>query len=217
MKKMTAFLQGIILSSVVNAHAVDAVIIPRPVSIEEGDGVVELDRQTGLVADQGNDSAVRAAIYFAQYMEEHTGITFDKGLNPPEMGILFTAQGAPADLPPEGYLLNVATNGITVRARDYGGFFYGIQTMLQLMPAEVFGSPVEPLGKVQVSCAQISDWPRFTWRGMLLDCSRQFFTVEEVKRYIDHLAIHKINVFHFKPCFFQGLFDNRCSMFPVVV
>ena len=196
MKKYTPLLFGVIFATVAFAQETDLGIIPRPVQISVLEGTFALDGGARLLVESDNVEAARAAGYFTGLLKERTGIALNKSPAADGGKILFTSQRLPADLPAEGYLLEVAPDGITVRAGDYGGFFYGIQTMMQLMPVEVFGSSSYPETKIPVACAEIQDWPRFSWRAMLLDCSRPFFTVEEVKRYIDYLAIHKINVFH---------------------
>jgi hexosaminidase len=196
MKAIIPLLCGILLGTVLHGRAAEVSIVPQPVSVTAGEGFFGLDGRTGLAMEPGNPHAVRAAAYFKRYMQEHTGISLETNPQIEGAGILFTAQGAPSDLPAEGYLLEVVPEGITVRAGDYGGFFYGIQTLLQLMPPGVYGSSDRTMERIPVRCAGITDWPRFAWRGMLLDCSRQFFPVEEVKRYIDGLAVHKINIFH---------------------
>ena len=111
--------------------------------------------------------------------------------------ILLTTEGAEASLGKEGYRLEVTPHGVVIRAPQPAGLFYGVQTLRQLLPAETFGSTKvftdEPFA---IPCVQVEDYPRFGWRGMHLDVSRHFFDVQFVKRYLDNLALHKINVFH---------------------
>ena len=171
-------------------------VIPQPVKIKAKEGTFAIGNQIGITAESGNADATRAVAYFTKLMKVRAGIDLDQGPESSGGKILFTSQKIPSGLPVDGYLLDITPEYIMVRANDYGGFFYGIQTMMQLMPPEVFGSPSKPLRKIPVTCVEVQDWPRFAWRGMMLDCSRQFFTIDEVKRYIDSLAIHKINIFH---------------------
>jgi len=97
---------------------------------------------------------------------------------------------------PEEYHLTVAKKRITLAAGTAEGLFRGIQTLRQLFPPQIFGTkPVEGV-KWLVPCVTVSDYPRFEWRGMHLDVSRHFFDKEFIKRYIDILAMHKMNVFH---------------------
>ncbi|OFY83948.1 MAG: hypothetical protein A3F72_06170 [Bacteroidetes bacterium RIFCSPLOWO2_12_FULL_35_15] len=89
----------------------------------------------------------------------------------------------------ENYDLSINQNQIVFIAEGNAGLFYGIETLIQLMS-------LEKTQEVKIACVQINDAPRYQWRGMHLDCSRHFFTKEEVKTYIDYLAMYKFNVFH---------------------
>jgi len=102
---------------------------------------------------------------------------------------------ADANLPPEGYLFQVTKHKINLSAADGPGIFYGIQTLRQLLPPSI-ESGVNSLAGHKIQAVEIKDFPRFGWRGMHLDVSRHFFPVEFVKQYIDMIALHKMNVFH---------------------
>jgi hexosaminidase len=90
---------------------------------------------------------------------------------------------------PEDYDLNVNQNQVLLNAEGNAGLFYALQSLFQLLP-------FEKSAEVKIPCVSIHDSPRYQWRGMHLDCSRHFFTKEEVKKYIDYLAMYKFNVFH---------------------
>ncbi|NGM63642.1 family 20 glycosylhydrolase, partial [Sphingobacterium sp. SGG-5] len=90
----------------------------------------------------------------------------------------------------EGYRLSVTDKDITVRASESNGLFYGIQTVYQLIPTGVSGS------RVSLPAVRIVDRPRFGWRGLMLDVGRYFYSVDYIKKYIDYLSMHKLNVFH---------------------
>ncbi len=101
-----------------------------------------------------------------------------------------------AQLGKEGYQLLVAPKKITVNANTPAGIFYGVQTLVQLFPPAI-----ESTGKVtgvafKAPCVQITDYPRFEWRGLMFDVSRHFFTKQEVKRYIDDMVRYKLNLLH---------------------
>ncbi|NQV42244.1 MAG: family 20 glycosylhydrolase [Candidatus Marinimicrobia bacterium] len=98
-------------------------------------------------------------------------------------------------LPEEGYQLHVNNQGIRIVAQDDPGLFYGIQTLRQLLPPEVEQGMNALIGH-KIQAVAIVDYPRFGWRGMHLDVSRHFFPLDFVKRYIDMIALHKMNVFH---------------------
>ncbi len=95
----------------------------------------------------------------------------------------------------EGYRLDVATGAVLIRAKTAAGLFYGVQTLRQLFPSKVESDSEQP-GPWTVGGVHVTDTPRFAWRGAMLDVSRHFFSVDEVKRYIDLLAAYKVNVLH---------------------
>ena len=103
---------------------------------------------------------------------------------------------ADPNLGPEGYELTVATNGVEIRAPTEAGLFYGVQTLLQLLPPKIFSTNLVTNANWQVPCVQIGDWPRFHWRGLMLDVSRHFYTPPEVEKILDLMALHKLNTFH---------------------
>ena len=99
-------------------------------------------------------------------------------------------------LAPEQYTLKIVPRKIIVKASALNGFVYAVQTLKQMMPVEIYGFVPAPDADWNLPCCTISDSPRFGYRGMLLDVSRYFFTVDEVKKFIDMMEIHKMNVFH---------------------
>ncbi len=97
----------------------------------------------------------------------------------------------------EGYRLTCGAGGVTIRGATAAGVFYGVQSMRQLLPTDVEQSGLRTNnGRLEAPAAEILDKPRFGWRGALLDVSRHFASVAEVKRFIELLALHKLNVFH---------------------
>ena len=97
----------------------------------------------------------------------------------------------------EGYSLDIDPSKIIIKASSAAGFYYAVQSLKQLLPIAVYGDKKsDSVEEWEVPCAHIDDAPRFSYRGMHLDVARHFFSVDEVKRYIDLLAMHKLNVFH---------------------
>ncbi|MFC1734400.1 beta-N-acetylhexosaminidase, partial [candidate division KSB1 bacterium] len=96
----------------------------------------------------------------------------------------------------EGYYLTVESNRIVVRANEPKGLFYGLQTIIQLLPIDADNSEDDKAVEINIPCVNIFDKPRFSYRGMHLDVCRHFFPVSFIKKYIDLLAMHKMNVFH---------------------
>ena len=142
--------------------------------------------------------------YLATTLFKSTSYRFpvgtNSGLAPVPQAILLTTNAALASLGPEGYELLVATNSVVIRAPTTAGLFYGAQTLLQLLPPDIY-SP-RPVNGVTwaAPCIYIQDWPRFSWRGFMLDPVRHFFNKDEVKQVLDTLALHKLNMFHMHLC-----------------
>jgi len=96
----------------------------------------------------------------------------------------------------EAYQLSISAKTIRIEAGAANGFFYGLQTLYQLLPAEVYGKKLSAVKKWSAPAVEISDAPRFAYRGLHLDVCRHFYPVEFIKKYIDAMAIHKLNTFH---------------------
>jgi hexosaminidase len=96
----------------------------------------------------------------------------------------------------EGYKLSVKAKKVVIRANEAAGLFYGVQTLMQLLPTEI--ESIEPVKNVKwaVPCVEITDYPRFAWRGLMFDVARHFFTKAEVKQYIDAMVKYKLNLLH---------------------
>ncbi len=173
-------------------------IIPLPQKMELRDGTFQLTAATRVFAD----SASRAtAKFLTAGLRPSTGYPlkvstkhFDSAAIPG--GILLTTKNANTNLGPEGYELIVATNSVVIRAPTQAGLFYGVQTLFQLLPPQIYSSNLVQDVTWQIPCVQIEDWPRFKWRGFMLDVSRHFFNKAEVETFLDAMAMHKMNVFH---------------------
>lgn len=96
----------------------------------------------------------------------------------------------------EGYQLNVSPTLISISANTPAGIFYGVQSLLQLMPKEIESSKLVKSVQWQIPCVSITDYPRLGWRGLMFDVSRHFFTKQEVKDFIDNMARYKFNLLH---------------------
>jgi hexosaminidase len=165
-------------------------IIPVPVECHAREGApFVLTPKTRLESDAASAGAGR---WFAQWL----GLDESQAAAGP--GIVLRVEPALVDrVGREGYLLGVSAAGVVIRGAEAAGVFYGLQTLRQLMPPDVEQSKLRTQGgRIPVPAVEIMDRPRFGWRGALLDVSRHFASVAEVKRFIDLLALHKLNVFH---------------------
>ena len=171
-------------------------IIPLPQSIESREGSFKLGPGTRIAADA---ASTQTAQYLAQRLRNSTGFKLKLGKSTEAAAkgqILLTTRDAKPTLGPEGYQLTVGTDSVVLRALTQAGLFYGVQSLLELMPPEVFAAKAVPGVDWKIPCAQIEDQPRFKWRGFMLDVARHFFTKDEVKEMLDVLALQKLNTFH---------------------
>lgn len=192
------FLAAAIMPTAFAEGAGDLAIIPQPQQIKRLEGNFALTPQTQICADA---SGRQTAEFLAQRLRASTGYPLavkakghgDKA-GPDE--ILLTSKGAGSKLGAEGYELVIHTNTVTIRAPAEAGLFYGAQTLLQLLPPDVFGTNASTNADWRMPCVQITDWPRFPWRGLMLDVSRHFFTKPEIESLLGAMALHKMNRFH---------------------
>ncbi len=96
----------------------------------------------------------------------------------------------------EGYSLVVSPNSVLIKANQPAGLFYGAQTLMQLLPPQIESKTLVKNQSWKAPCVDIMDYPRFAWRGLMLDVSRHFFTVDQVKEFIDQMVLYKYNLFH---------------------
>lgn len=195
MKKLLfALLAGACLAGCSSRHQ-EIAIVPYPNDIRPANGTCAVVGQPVACDVRADAPTQRAVGEFAAQLAAISGgenpVTIVENL--PEKGIRFVVD---TTLPAEGYTLDVARKGIEVRAAGFSGFFYAIQSLKQLLPAAIYGRTPAPELEWEVPCVKIQDAPRFAYRGMHLDVSRHFFPVEEVKRYIDIMAVHKLNTLH---------------------
>jgi hexosaminidase len=167
--------------------------IPRPAYAEVREGQFTLTPDTVIVAHEG---AGAKAEQLASWLRPVTGFALPVVSSGDGPAITLQLDQSAQQLGDEGYMLSARPGGVTLTARTEAGLFYAAQTLRQLLPPAIF-SPT-PLADVawSVPAVDITDRPRFKWRGMHLDVARHFMPLEFVKKFIDLLALHKMNVFH---------------------
>lgn len=166
-------------------------VIPAPASVEPGGSPYRITEDTRIRVD-GPREARRVGEYLAGVLRPSTGYRLPV-TGPGPGGIRLRLAEGPFGA--EGYRLDSGRSGVTLTAAEPAGLFHGVQTLRQLLPAAVEEDSVQP-GPWLVAGGTVEDTPRYAWRGAMLDVSRHFFTVGEVKRYIDQLALYKINKLH---------------------
>ena len=172
-----------------------AAIVPRPVSMTPGTGVFTLTPRTVIWTDRASESLGRR---LAGWLEPATGIAIPVrvGRSTSAGRIVLTRDPTLARLGAEGYRAEVSASGVLVSAPDAAGLFYGLQTIRQLLPPQIFREAKVEGVAWTMPAVTIEDRPRFGWRGAHLDVGRHFMPKEFVKKYIDLLALHKLNTFH---------------------
>ena len=170
-------------------------VIPQPVSVTEGSG--EFTVTPGMKVYAAAE-AEKAAEFLIEDFRLAGGFTLKRAANAEEAAICFvlSEETLPAEKGKEAYTLDVSADSVRIAAGDAAGFFYGYQTLKQLLPVEIYGGTVQAGVSWTVPAVSIEDWPRFKWRGMMLDSVRHFMPLPAVKRYIDLMAIHKFNTLH---------------------
>jgi hexosaminidase len=189
-------LKSISLVLVLFTMSSTAQIIPTPVKAEYGKGIFLISNTSSIGVPSKQPAVAKTADYLATRLQTVRGFkpAVVESLQAPIQFIL----NAKADsrLGSEGYTLNVTPNNITVQANTPAGIFYGVQTILQLLPKEIEGKTAGRNVSWHLPVVTIVDYPRFAWRGIMLDVSRHFFPKEYVKNYIDQLARYKFNRLH---------------------
>jgi hexosaminidase len=192
MKKV--FILLLALSGTVFAQQPPGVsIIPQPVSLKTKTGTFTLSKKTVLsVADEQDR---KTAALFNEYLKQVYGFTLDIDRQEGKDFIRFTTRKFVKAPDNDGYILDVAPNGITIEGDTYAGTFYGMQTLIQLLPVQEKKTQVQN-PQFRIPMVTVQDQPRFKYRGLHLDVSRHFFPLSFVKKYIDYIALHKMNYFH---------------------
>jgi len=173
-------------------------VVPLPRKATRGPGEFVIAPSTRIVARGA--ASVAAAEMFAEYLAPATGWRLEVSRGRAVDGAVCIDAACVDEsvtrLGREGYALSVTPARVSVRASSEAGAFYGVQTIRQLLPVEVF-SPTKVEGvRWAVPAVTITDAPRFGWRGLMTDVSRHFLNVDTTKRYLDLMALHKLNVFH---------------------
>lgn len=171
-------------------------VIPAPASVRSAPSAFTLDDHTRIRVPGGSGEARRIAGYLAGLLRPATGYELPVTTKGGRDGIVFRLGGrGTGKLGAEGYRLTSGSRAITISAARPAGLFHGVQTLRQLLPAGVERQSTQP-GPWRIAGGTIADSPRYDYRGAMLDVSRHFFTVDQVKRYIDQLARYKINKLH---------------------
>jgi hexosaminidase len=173
-------------------------IIPQPISLKTKTGHFVLTRETRIIIPAENAEAKKLGELLAGMLEAPTGhkyvvSTVSRSANAIHLKLnkeTYPVIGA------EGYQLKVTAASVTISANNTKGLFYGIQTLMQLLPPDIEAKQKITGVTWSIPAVDITDYPRFGWRGLMLDVTRHFFPKQVVENYIDEMSKYKFNMFH---------------------
>lgn len=191
------FASLLILNSCKNEPPTDlakATLIPKPVSVVATGKSFALTAETIIFVEGENAELLNIANVLSAELGNACGFTnkVQSTTGTPANGNIYLVAGVnDSELGTEGYDLTITKESITIKANQAAGVFYGVQTLLQLLPAKVDAGQ-----NASFATGTIRDYPRYGWRGSMLDVARHFFSVEDVKHYIDQISAYKLNKLH---------------------
>jgi hexosaminidase len=189
MQRIFSLLTVLLFTLILSAQQVN--IIPIPANMKITKGSFTINASTVLVVWNGVDD--NTADFFNDYLKQYLGFKLKKVKKVAPNSIQITTLQTFVPGKEGAYTLTATPKGVNIQGQTASGTFYGMQTLIQLLPVEKSKS-AKPAYKI--AAVEITDEPRFAYRGMHLDVGRHFFPVSFVKKYIDYLALHKFNTFH---------------------
>ena len=188
----------IMVAFINNLNAGSINIVPVPMQVTEGKGVFTIQNGTHILVDETNGTLEIAGL-LAEKIRLSSGLllgtsTYNAAF-PKSNSIIFTTLGADPALGKEGYTIEITQTNVFVRSVSANGFFYGLQSLLQLLPPDI-EKRQSGLKSFSMPVVKIKDMPRFSYRGMHLDVGRYMYPVEFIKKYLDLMAMYKLNTFH---------------------
>lgn len=188
MKKIFSIVLLFMATLCANAQTADYNVVPMPQSVElTGKASFLLNKDVRIAYPEACEEMARNAQFLQEYVEKNTGIRLLLSTNLKTSAIKLVVDEKIAN--DEGYTISIDNKSVTVAGKTPAGVFYGIQTLRKSLPTTKADG-------VTLPAVKIADAPRFAYRGMMLDCGRHFFPVEFVKEYIDLIAMHNMNRFH---------------------
>ncbi|GAB2501452.1 beta-N-acetylhexosaminidase [Algoriphagus taiwanensis] len=165
-------------------------LIPIPQEIKDGKGVFELNSESGIHLIGSGEHLTWVGEYLADRLRPATGFDLPVSYDGGNIRLELAGDGNA-----EAYSISIDENQVSISSSGEAGLFYGIQSLLQLFPAEIAHQNVQNQSWV-IPAGAISDQPAFGYRGAMLDVARHFLSVEDVKHYIDQMAVYKLNYLH---------------------
>lgn len=174
-------------------ESIEFSILPKPVKIIKKSGEFILNDKTVVIALKEMEQIAK---YFLNIVKPSTGFNLKITSIQEPQNFIHLSIDSNLTLEQEGYSLIVDPKGVSIKGVDANGVFYGIQTLRQLLPPEIESKTLVKNLDWKIPCVEIIDYPRFHWRGYMLDVCRHFFDIEEIKKLIEAIALQKFNIFH---------------------
>ncbi len=174
-------------------------IVPQPVSMQMGKGDFILKPASVIELSATDADAKRVANFLSKKLSAATGYAVPvQSVSGPSnsSGNIRLSLFNDGALGSEGYKLNVSTSLVTITANKPAGLFYGMQTLLQLLPKEIESKTAVKNINWNIPAITVTDYPRFSWRGLMFDVARHFFTKKDIEQYIDQMVRYKFNLLH---------------------
>jgi len=191
------FFITIVSLSTLQVKAGDSIaIIPKPLAMRLHDGHFVLNNSTAVTTTSSDADVKESIQWFNDKIATSTGYHLSTKRSSKNSINLILNRQADTSLHGEGYTLKVSPSMVSITANKPAGLFYGLQTILQLLPPSIESVTQVQNTKWTMPCVDIKDVPRFGWRGLMLDVSRHFFSKREVEEYIDQMARYKYNTLH---------------------
>ena len=170
-------------------------IIPEPVQIVKNQGVFVLPAHVLVNASASNGLQQVTNVLKQKLKVTGTSVEIANKISSPTISLTLNTKTDNV-IGKEGYRLIVTPKTVIIKANEAAGLFYGLQTLFQLFPKEIESTTVVKNKKWSLPCVEITDYPRFGWRGLMFDVTRHFFTKDDVKHYIDDMVRYKFNLLH---------------------
>ena len=182
---------AVLTATAIVAKNVEVIPCPNQIEVHEGTFVAA---GADFRYDTRFDASARDAIIaFADRLSFTAGSKSKVRKGTSDKGFVFAMN---PDLPSEAYRLSISKEAARVEASSLNGVIYAIQTIKQMLPVQIYGKTISSDADWMLPCVEIDDAPRYSYRGMMLDVARHFFTVQQVKKCLDLMEIHKLNTFH---------------------
>ena len=172
-------------------------IIPKPVSANLTGKSFYLTKETAILIEGDGKDLTAIGDYLSGQLKPATGFDLEvsyANTSSPN-SIFLTTRGGDVQWGAEGYELTISEDQVKLAANEPAGLFYGVQSLRQLFSEKMEASTVQK-GEWEIATGTIRDYPEYEWRGSMLDVARHFFSVEDVKKYIDYISFYKMNMLH---------------------